>query len=467
MIKNFDEVSKTIIEAVGGKDNVVKLTHCATRLRFNIKDRSIVEVDKIEKIEEVAGTQWFGDQFQIIIGNNVDDVYESVQKVGNFTHEEKIGIQSDKPIAQDRFSWKNIGSAILSYTGPTMTRVIPLLVAVSMIKTIGSILGPDILNVIPANSEIHIIVDFIYSAFFYFLPVYLGYAAASTLKINPLYGLYLGSLIIVPGFISLVEVQETISVFGIPAPVGNYSNSFLPVMLGVIIMFYVLKFSRRIIPNSLATIFVPTITILIMTPVMFVICAPLGSYLGDVIGSFFIMLSQSNIVFSIIGAVVLSAFFPFMVLSGMHGALVTFALTSFFANNVESFLFPIMLAYNFAVFGVALGVSLKLKKPENKSLSFSYFLTGVLGSISEPALYGVVLKYKSAMKALIISCAVAGLFVGIFQPQYYVMSAATIFTFWVPWPLGGTMNLILGIILMLGSITAGTIFAFAGTYKED
>ena len=156
-----------------------------------------------------------------------------------------------------------------------------------------------------------------------------------------------------------------------------------------------------------------------------------------------------------------------MVLTGMHGALVNFAILTFVNNGSESFLMPIMLAYNFAVFGVTLGAFFKLKKPENKTAVMGYFVSGILGSITEPCLYGVIMKYRQTMKALVAGCAFAGLIVGIFKPVYYVMTSATAFTFWVPWVAGGTGNLIAGVVLMLGSLIVGTVAACFVKYTEE
>lgn len=457
------DLAASTLQLVGGKDNIVKLTRCVTRLRFSVKDKSLVRAEEFANLSRVAGTQWFGDQFQVIIGAEVDDVYEAVCALAGY--EPELTVEVDDEGSDDRpvRAWyhpKSIGNAILAYTAPTMTAVLPLLMAASLFKMTGSILGPTILNVISDTSDLYLTLDFVYAAFFYFLPVFLGYSASNTLKINPIYGIFLGTLIIVPGFVSLAGERDSISMFGIPVPVGDYSMSFLPVMLGVLVLSFVLKFFKRIIPAVVATVFVPTFTVLVMTPVMFAVCAPLGTYLGNLIGSFFIMLAEANIVLSILGAVVLAMAFPYIVVSGMHGALLTFALAAFFSNGVESYLLPIMLGYNFAVFGVAFGVAFKYKNRENRSAALSYFITGFIGSISEPALYGVILRYKFAMKALLIVSAGVGLIVGIFQPGVYALTAASVFTFWAPWPPGGAGNVLVGMILMLGALIGGAVVGY-------
>ena len=463
--KNYEEMSRQILALVGGKENLAQLAHCVTRLRIAVKDKGLVQDDRIKAVSGVVGTQWLGDQYQIIIGTDVEQLYPVVCAAAGMREEAAIAENLDKE--KKPFRLKDVGNRILGYLSPTMNGIIPIMMAACMCKTLAVVLGPGMLNLVAAESDLAIVLDFMYDAFFYFIPLFLGYSAARVLNITPIYGIYLGALIMAPDFLALVGVRDSLSVFGIPAPVANYASSFLPVILGVWILSYVLKLLNRYIPDVLKTIFVPLLAVIIMAPVMFVVCAPLGTYIGNVVGNFFIAMSQSNVVVSTLAAVILAVLLPYMVLTGMHGALVNFAILTFVNNGSESFLMPIMLAYNFAVFGVTLGAFFKLKKPENKTAVMGYFVSGILGSITEPCLYGVIMKYRQTMKALVAGCAFAGLIVGIFKPVYYVMTSATAFTFWVPWVAGGTGNLIAGVVLMLGSLIVGTVAACFVKYTEE
>ena len=314
-MKDYQELSRQLIELVGGKKNISKLTHCVTRIRFILKDRGLLKEDEISKLSGVIGTQWLGEQFQVIVGTESEAIYGVLCRVGDFTPEAGINENLDKALTEDQDrSFKGIlrgiGNAILGYVSPTMTAVIPMMMGACLCKTMDAILGPGMLGVISAESDISLVLNFLYNAFFYFIPLFLGYSAARTLNMNPIYGLYLGAMIMVPEFMALVGVRETISIFGIPAPVANYSASFLPVILGVWIMYYVHKGLNKIIPEVLKSIFVPLLVILIMAPVMFVVCAPLGTYAGNLVGNFFITLSQSNIALRIFGAVLLAVVMP-------------------------------------------------------------------------------------------------------------------------------------------------------------
>lgn len=457
-----NELAEKIVEAVGGKDNIFYFTHCITRLRFNLKDKGVIDSEGIKKLSGVLGFQWAGEQFQIVIGQNVGTIYSII--CHNTGLEEQAAIDenldgiSDK---KEKLTIKNMGSNIISYLSGSMTGVIPVLIAAAMCKTLGSLLGPDVLNVISDTSDLYMLFDFLFDAFFYFLPIFLGYSAAKVLKTDTLLGIYIGALIIVPDFVALVGTRDTFSVFGIPAPVAGYGQTFLPIILGVWVMSYVYRFFKKIVPDILTLWVTPLLTILVMTPVMFVICAPLGSYVGNLISQFLMAMGASNQVVRIIGAVILGALYPYLTLFGMHSTAYMVAYVTYFDQGYESFLMPNGYIFGFAIMGTALAAAIRYKKKENKSLALGYFISGVLGGITEPTLYGVCLKNKSSMKVLMISCGIGGLLSGILSAGIYVPVMGTIFTASAIWTGGSTANIVKGLILEAVSFLA----AFLGTLK--
>lgn len=465
--EQYAELVDKGVDLLGGRSNIALLTHCVTRLRINVKDRSLVDEDAIEGLAGVVGVKWLGDQFQIIVGTEVESVYRRICRAQGFREEEPVDENLDGGLKGRRVTPGVVGNAILAYLSPTMTGIIPMMMGACLCKTLGTVLGPGILNVIADTSDLSLVLGFLYDAFFYAMPLFLGYSAAKTLNINPLYGIYLGSLIMVPDFVALVGVRDSISIFGVPAPVANYASSFLPVILGTWVMSYVLRLLNKGIPEVLRPLLVPFLTIVVMAPVMFAACAPIGTYLGNAMGGFFIAMSQAHVVVRMGAAVLLAVLMPYMVLGGMHGALLNFALMTFAENGFETLILPIMLAYNFAVFGVSFGAALKLRHPESRAAVLGYAVTGILGSVTEPCLYGVIMKYRKTMASLLVASVFIGVVVGIFGPVYYVMSSATIFTFWVPWVQGGAANLAAGVTLMLGALVVGAVAACLVSYDEE
>lgn len=367
-----------------------------------------------------------------------------------------------------KISLKDIGNKILSYFAGSITGILPVLIASAMCKMVNSLIGPDILNLVTKESDLYQLFVFLDNAFFYFLPIYLGYSAAKVLKTDISLGIYVGAMIIVPGFVALVGTRDTFSVFGISVPVANYGQTFLPVMLGVWIMSYVYRFFNRVIPDFVKMIVVPLLTIIVMTPVMFAVCAPLGAYIGNAIASLFISMSNANIVLRIIGSVLLSALYAYIVLFGMHAALYVTTFAAYFANGYESFVLPLGYVYSWAIIGLSLGALIKFKQKENKGLAMSCFVSQILGGVSEPTLYGIGLKYKIGMIVLMISGAIGGLISAIIQVNVYTPVMCNIFTSLLVWTGGGTANLIKGIVLMAVSfvVALGSTILFAD-FGED
>lgn len=466
--KDYDVMASQIYEQIGGKDNISSFAHCVTRLRFHLKDKGLIAETAIRDIPGVMGIQWAGDQLQVIIGRDVEKVYKRICGISGMKAEDTINENLDEMGENKKFSVKKVGNAILSYVSPTVIGVLPLMVAASLCKTFGVVLGPDVLHVVSDTSDLYIMFDFLYDAFFYFLPMYLGYQAAKTLKIDPLLGAYIGAMIMVPDFLSMVGVRESFTVFGIEVPVADYSSTFLPVIIGVWIMSYVYRFFKKVIPEVLSMLFVPTLTVLVMTIVMFLVCAPLGSYLGTLIGNLLITMSNANLILRLIAYIALAVLFPYIIMGGMHLVLINFAIISWLSAGYELFVLPVSFAYSFAVYGLALGAAIKIKNKEEKALVAGYTVTGLLAGVSEPILYGVVLKYRNAMKALMFACAVGGVFCGIFLPKMYVAgSLSNVFSAASVYAGGGTSNIVIGLLSELIPFAAGVIAAMLFVNYEN
>ncbi len=465
---NHIEVSKQVLEFVGGEKNVLNFTHCVTRLRFNVRDKSLVKVDEINKIKGVMGSQWQGEQLQVIVGPEVEKLYSTICKLGNFEKRAKVDEDLDGGAIKKKVTARGIIDKIFAYLSPMMSSLIPLMVAAGLCKVIAYLFGPDLLGLMKADSGTYLMLDFIYDAFFYFMPVYLGYVAGKTLGYNPLYGMFLGTLIIVPDFINLVGVQDKISVLGLPVPVSSYSGSFLPVVLGGVICKYVLDFMEDHIPTVLKTLLVPFLTAIIMSLIMFVVCAPLGTYIGIAMGNFFMALSNGDTFVRIIGSIIITVAWPFMILFGMHGWSFAFSFALIEQYGFDPFIFSTAYVANIAIYGMALGAALKLKNKENKTLTFNYFLTSSLGGMSEPILYGVLVKYKNAAKGLIASCAVGGLLCGILVPKLYVYTTTSLLGMWACWMSeSGGNNLLIGNVILLITFVVAAIATYLQEFDEE
>ena len=279
------------------------------------------------------------------------------------------------------------------------------------------------------------------------------------MKIEPVWGIFLGTLIITPTFVSLVGQVDSFQIFGISVPVANYSQQFLPVLLGVWICKYLLKGLDKVVPDAISNLVVPIVAAGVMTLVMFGVCAPLGGMIGNGISFVFMYFASAPLIVRVPVMMFLAAIGPLSVLFGVHVAIYVAALTAGSAVGYEAFYFPVFLVYCYVMYGMSLGAIFKFKK-EDRSDAIGYFVSGFCAGISEPSLYGVCLKSKSSIAVMCVSGAIGGFFAGIFQLKCALLSAVNVFSLIPYYTVDSTTNIVLGVIVSLGSM----LVAAVGTY---
>lgn len=430
-----------------------------TRLRLNLKNPDTVDDEKVKSIKGVIGVNRAGEQYQIIIGQTVDKVFAELNQLVGFSQNESILDKTSK----EKLTLKSVFSKTLDYLSGSMTPLIPAMITAAMFKTVQVVTGPDLLKLVSAESELYLICGFLYDAFFYFLPIFLGLTAAKKLGANQIMGLMLGGLLLVPGLIALDG--QAFSIYGfIPTTIHNYSQTVLPAVLSVWAMSYVEKFFKKIVPAVLSTIFVPFLTMVVMTPITLAALSPLGNILGQWIGDG--LLGFGNIG-GFLAIAVVAALWEFLVMGGMHMVLITFALTALMTNGVDKFVMVAAILATWATFGLALGAALKIKDKDEKALSFGYLVSGLVGGVTEPTIYGVMLKYKRTIATLAVGGFLAGAYAGLTNVGVYVAGASNFLSV-VGYFAGGTGNIINGFIATaIAFFGTAALTYFFGFSKED
>ncbi len=456
------QIASDILAAVGGKDNISMATHCMTRLRLNLKDASIPNEEEVKKINGVVGVVQAGGQFQIIIGQNVPKVYAEFCNMTGLAAQATVNENLDGP--KEKLTLKKIGGKIMDYLSGSMATLIPAMIGTAMFKTVQVVVGPDMLGLVSADSSFYLLCTILYNSFFYFLPVFLGYSAAKKLGCSQLLGMLCGSMLLVPEFTALIGTDFNFTVYGIPAPVANYGQTIVPVLLAVFLINYIEKFFKKIIPDVLSTIFVPFLSLVVIVPINFCLLAPLGSRLGEVIGNGLLAFGDVG---GFLAVAVVAALWEFLVMTGMHVVMVVFALGALMSNGIDNFVLVAGVIATWAAYGIALGAFLRLKNKDEKALSLGYFISGFLGGVTEPALYGTGMKYKRPFIALIIGGFVGGLYAGITHVSLYVFGSANFLSV-LDFVAGGTANLVNAVIACVGAmvISAACTFLF-GFSKDD
>lgn len=396
---DYKKVGLDVLELVGGKENVSKLTHCATRLRFELNDMSKVQVNEIENLSGVISVVNKGGQFQVVIGNEVQTAYRAIlNKLGNKLSDNKGSDKNKKK--------QGLVSEFISVISTTFTPMIPAITGAGMIKALLAIL--TLTNVLSSDSNTYVLLDTISDAAFYFMPMLLAYGAAIKFECNPILAITIAGVLLHPNIGSLLSSGESINFIGLPVRLTDYAGSVLPIIITVWAMSYVERFAEKVSPSIIKFFTKPLLILLLTAPLALVVIGPFGTYLNDLVaaGAEFINGKASWLIPFLMGGLQ-----PLLVVTGTAWAMTPIATMQLSNLGSETVNGPGMLASNIAQGGATLAVAMKTKNKSLKQLAASSGFTAVLG-ITEPSLYGVTLKLKKPLIAAMIGGGIAGIYAG-------------------------------------------------------
>jgi PTS system beta-glucosides-specific IIC component len=437
-----------ILDAAGGTSNIRSVTHCATRLRLTVNDPAKTKDEQsIKKINGVLGMVMRNDEYQIIIGPGVEAVYLDFLKLGEF---KQASADDDVQGATEKTK-KGLRSLLLKaidFISGSFVPVLPIIVAGGLISAI--LVVCTTFFGMSTESGMYIVLNAIYKAAFTFLPIYVGYNTAKKLNVTPMLGALLGG-VFVTGSISGVKGLDFL---GIPITAVDYGSSVLPVVFGVLFMSAIYHPFEKRIPKSIKFFVVPTITMIITVPVALIAIGPLATWIGSYIAIGLAWL-HANLGWFSVG--VMGGLAPVLIFSGTGTALYPAIFLSFTENGYEGFVMTGLLAGNLAVAGAAIATSMLLKNKESKSVAMSTGITASFG-ITEPAIFGVLTKFKRPFIGAIIGGTIAGLFAGLMQVVEYSFSSpgiASVIAFINP---DGTLfNFFMAIITMVIAFVGGFV----------
>ncbi|SEU23462.1 PTS system beta-glucoside-specific IIA component, Glc family /PTS system beta-glucoside-specific IIB component, Glc family /PTS system beta-glucoside-specific IIC component, Glc family [Lacrimispora sphenoides] len=405
------KLAQEIILYCGGKDNITQAWNCITRLRFHLKDREKADVKAIQALNGVLGAQFQGDQFQVIIGNEVLKVFEGVKKeLGDLI------VTSEEKTKKDK-KRENPINVLFGVISGIFNPILPAITGAGIIKGILALL--IFLKVLNPESNNYFVLDMISNATYYFLPFLVAFSAGKKFGVNEHLSATLAGIIMYPAFVNLSgQGISTVKFLFLNIPVMDYNSTVIPIILGVLLLSIVYKFIDRFIPSFLKLIVTPVASLLITAPVVLVFIAPLGSYVGKYVAAFFIAL------FGVAGPVaglLMGGLMSVIVITGMHYAFFPSTFDGLGGVGYDILLLPMSIVSNMGQCGAVLGAAFKIKDKKMKSIAFSSALSALFG-ITEPAIYGVNLKYKKPFYAALTGGAVGGAIYGIFHVKAYAFS---------------------------------------------
>lgn len=389
---NYQQLAQEILSLVGGEENVEKVWHCATRLRFKLVDESKAATDKLNQLDGVVTVVQSAGQYQVVIGNSVGKVYDQITPL---IHESK---ESQTRESQEK---QTIVNRLLAFVSSVFTPFLGALAASGILK--GFLVLATTTKILSESDGAYQVWNATSDAIFYFLPLFIAYTAAKQLKVNRYVAVSIAAALLYPSLVTLLNGEQPLRFFGIIIQGASYSASVIPILLAIWVLSYLEPLFDKLFPEAVRNIFTPLLSMMMMVPLTLIVVGPLGNIISSVLAQ--ALATIYNFSPSIAGFI-LGGIHQVIVIFGVHWALITLMINNIAEYGQDPWL-PIVCIAVFAQAGAALGVFLKTKDKKMKSISGSAFITAIF-SITEPAIYGVNLKLKKPMYFALISSAIGG-----------------------------------------------------------
>lgn len=441
----FENESAAIIRLIGGEKNIDSLVHCATRLRFGLKDDTKANKGELQKLPYVMSIVQSGGQYQVVIGSNVSDYYATILAMAGL---------SDQETGSSKKTSFNL-NAVFEIISGAFSPLIPALAGSGMLKALLTVLTQ--FNWLSAESSTYVILSAASNAIFYFLPIFLGITLSKRLGANMYVGGVIGAALLEPQFTGLIGVENT-NFLGLPVQAVDYATTLFPIFAAIFIYQFVDKFLKKIIYKDIQLFAVPMLSLMIMIPLTVILFGPFGTFFGDLLSGSVMWLFEKS---RILSGIVLGGGMTFMVMFGLHWGFTPVTLdnlTRLGGDPIEG----MALAAVFAQIGIAVGFFLRAKKHSKmRALAGPVALTGVFAGVTEPIVYGIILRYKRLLPIVAISGGLGGAVLGAFGVTMNAYVFHNIFSLPVYCPLVGYL---IGITV---SLLSGALLAYFFGVKES
>ncbi len=399
---NYNVVAKRVLQYVGGEQNVESVIHCATRLRFKLKQKDLIDIDKIKGDPDLIGFVEAQGQTQIIVGTEVGNLYDELEKLINKnTAKDSIDSMENSNTKQTFFD------RILGTISSIFTPYIPVLASAGIFKGIVALLSN--FSILSTKSDTYAMFTGIGNSLIYFFPILLAFTAAKQFKANPYIGATIGAALLEPNIFKITTTGRTMDLFGIHLVAQNFSSTVIPILISMWVFAQLQHWLEKVLPKSTQLILVPFLSCLVIVPLTLMVFGPIGFALANgVVVVYKFLLSTNMILFQAI----FGAFFIFIIMFGVHWVLLPIQLQVLASQGKEYSLASGGMG-GYALLGVCLAVMIFAKKKADKEMAGSAFFINALSGVTEPGIYGVMIKNKKYIVSVILGGFSGGLVHGI------------------------------------------------------
>lgn len=395
---DYQQTARLIIEHLGGAANINSVFHCITRLRFSLKDNDKASRDALADVDGVMGINLSGDQFQVIIGNKVTQVFKSIQQEIPVLAVIKEPTDEVEETTKKRHNPISLAFEIIS---GIFSPIIPAIAGAGILKGVLSLFVT--FGWVTSSNQTYQIMTAISDGVFFFMPMVLAFSAGLKFGANPYLSVALAATLFHPALTALFKAGEPLAFAGITVSPVSYANSVIPIVLSIWVLSYVERFFNRIIPAAVRTMFSPLMSLMIVAPVMLIVIGPAGIFVGNAMSGGIIWLVDNM---GPLAGIVVGGTLSLMIITGMHYVLVPIII-----NNITRLGYdpikPLIFMANFGQAGAAFGVFLRSRNKKTRTLALSTSFSALMG-VSEPAMYGINIRFKKPFAAALIGGATGG-----------------------------------------------------------
>lgn len=406
------KLAEQIVKLVGGKDNVISLVHCVTRLRFKLKDEKKADDNAIKQLKGVMGVAHAGGQYQVIIGNNVADVYDQVMPL--------LGLSSEEEVTTDDEKDGNIFSRLVALISSLFMPLLGVMTGAGMLK--GLLVLLNVLGWVKQGTGTYMIWNAAADSLFYFLPVLLGFSAAKTFHVNKYLGAVTGGALVYPTMVAAATAHKAITFFGLPVNLMNYSQTMLPIVFAIWGMSWFEKGTKKVVPKVVQNLFVPLLDLMVIIPLTYLIVGPVMQTLSQWLSSASLWLYG---LVPVVAGFIIGGIWQAAVIVGLHWAFIPVLMNNLMTNHFDP-INGIMYCTLFGQVGAALAMGLKAKDKNFKEIAIPAAVSGFFG-VTEPIIYGVTLPHKKSFVFASIGSAFGGAIAAVFHAGMYTMPGGGIF----------------------------------------
>lgn len=449
------DLATDILNYMGGASNIKKVWHCATRLRFNVKDNNKVNQKELEKLKGIIQVVYGHEQWQLVIGTQVADVYDQLINMKEIKDSKNL-IKEKEAKNKERTGFLGLLNKFISFISSLFMPFLNAICGAGVLK--GVLALCTTMKWLKETSGTYVLLNAAADSLFYFLPIFIAFNAAKQLKVDRFVSVTIAGALLYPQITTLATKNITIKFLGIPVIPMSYSSSVIPIILSIWLLSYLEPMLKRLIPDSLKYVFVALIELVIMVPLTLIVVGPIGSTISSALANSIMTIYNHA---SLFAGLLIGGLWQVIVMFGFHWMILPLIMSNI-AKLGQDPIFPIACAVVMSQAGAALGVFLKAKDNKTKQISGSACIAAIFG-ITEPTLYGVTLKYKKPFYIAISCSALGGIVIGLSNVEAHAFAFPSILS--IPTYLGhGFVGEIIG--LLISFVGAAILTYFWGLPNE-